>query len=66
MDGAAKVNTALGCIGKVLCIGGSCHGRFAIFVVLVHPSSCRNLKLLRAKKAAQEAFDDGNKLVRVL
>jgi hypothetical protein len=30
-----RVNTALGCIGKVLCAGGSCHRQFTIFVVLV-------------------------------
>jgi hypothetical protein len=48
----------LGCIGEVLWAGGSCHRRFAIFVVLVVLSSLRNLKFLRAEKAAQKAFDD--------
>jgi hypothetical protein len=54
---AAKGGQLLYCIGKVICVGGSCHRRFTIFVVL-SVSSRRNFKVLRAKKKAQEAFDD--------
>jgi hypothetical protein len=61
MNRAAKVNNALGSIGIVLCAGASYHRRFTIFVVLVVPSSRRNLKFLRAKRKAQEAFVDGIK-----
>jgi hypothetical protein len=47
----------LGCIGEALCVGGSCHCRFAIFVVLVVPyRGGMTLKFLRAKKEAQEAL----------
>jgi hypothetical protein len=55
---AAKEGQLLGCIGEVICAGGSCRGRFTIFVVLFVSSSHKNFKILRAKKEAQEAFDD--------
>ncbi len=50
----AKTLEQLRCIGEVICVGGSCHRRFTIIFVLFVPSSRR----IRAKKEAQEAFDD--------
>jgi hypothetical protein len=60
MKPSAKVNTVLGCIDEDIGVGGSCHRRLEVFVVLFVPSSRTgsNLKFLRAKKEAQEAFDD--------
>jgi hypothetical protein len=54
----AKGDQLLDCIGKVICVGGSCHRRFSIFVVPFVLSSRRNFKFLRGKKGAQEAFFD--------
>jgi hypothetical protein len=51
----AKAVALLDCIDEVICVGGSCHRRKG---VLLFFSSCRNFKFLRAKKEAQEAFDD--------
>ncbi len=58
MDPPAKITKLLDCIGKVIGVGGSCHSRFSIFVVLFVLSSRTNFEILRAKKGAQEAFDD--------
>ncbi len=57
MNPTAKTIEQLGCIDEFVCVGGSCHRRFTIFVVLFVPSSRRNFKFLRAKKEAHEAFD---------
>ena len=35
MNPTAKTIEQLGCIGDFLCVGGRCHRRFTIFVVLV-------------------------------
>jgi hypothetical protein len=56
MNPTAKTIEQLGCIDEY--IGGSCHRRIAIVVVLFVPSSRRNFKFLRAKEEAQEALDD--------
>jgi hypothetical protein len=58
MDPPAKITELLDCIGEVIGVGGSCHRRFSIFVVLFVSSSRTNFEILRAKKGAQEAFDD--------
>jgi hypothetical protein len=59
MNSPAKtIGVLLGCIGEVLCIGGSCH---RLFVNLLFLSSPMNLKFLGTKKEAQEAFVDGTK-----
>jgi hypothetical protein len=47
-----------GCIDEDIGAGGSCHFLFTIIVVLFVPSSRRNFKFLRAKREAQEVFDD--------
>jgi hypothetical protein len=57
MNPTTKGGQLLGCIGKVVWAGGSCHRQFKIFVVLVVPSSHKNLKFLRVNKTGQEAFD---------
>jgi hypothetical protein len=61
MNPTAKITELLGCIDEVICVGGRGHRRFTIFVVLFVSSSARyrrNFKILRAKKEAQEAFDE--------
>jgi hypothetical protein len=58
MNPAAKTIKQLGCIDEYDGVGGSCHRRFSIFVVLFVSSSRTNFEILRPKKGAQEAFDD--------
>jgi hypothetical protein len=58
MKPSAKGNTVLDYIDEVICVGGSYQHQFTIFVVLFVPSSHTNFKFPRAKKEAQEAFDD--------
>jgi hypothetical protein len=58
MKPCAKGSSLLGCIDEDIGAGGSYNRRFIIFVVLFIPSCRRNFKFLRAKKEAQEAFDD--------
>jgi hypothetical protein len=55
MSPTAKAVALLGCIGEVISIGGSCHRRKGVSLLL---SSGRNFKFLRGKKEAQEAVDD--------
>jgi hypothetical protein len=58
MNPTAKAVALLDCIREVIGVGGSCHRRFSIFVVIFVSSSRTNFEILRAKKGAQEAFDD--------
>jgi hypothetical protein len=57
MNPPAKIAELLHCFDGVICVGGRCHRRITIFVVLFVLSSGRNFEILRAKKEAQEAFD---------
>ena len=50
MNPTAKTVEQLGSIGEVISLGARYHRRFTIFVVLVVPSSRRNLKFLRVLK----------------
>jgi hypothetical protein len=56
MNATAKAARAKSCNGEVLLVGGSSHRRFAI---LLFGRPVKNLKFLRAKLEAQEAFIDG-------
>ena len=58
MNPPAETAELLDWIGEVIGVGGSCLCRFSIFVVLFVSSSRTNFEILRAKKGAQEAFDD--------
>jgi hypothetical protein len=60
MNPTAKTIEQLGFIGGVLCVGGSYHRRFSIFVVFVVPSSRRNLKFLRVLKRTSWVFQIKN------
>jgi hypothetical protein len=55
MKAGAKVIELLACICEVLCVGGSCHRRFAILTI---GRPVKNLKFLRAKIEAQGASVD--------
>jgi hypothetical protein len=59
MDPPGKIMTLLYGIDEVIGVGGSCHCRFLIFVVLFVLSSRRNFwKSCGQKKGAKEGFDD--------
>jgi hypothetical protein len=55
MNPPAKLTKLLGCIDEVICVGGRCHCQKGVMLLL---SSQTNSNFLRAKKEAQEAFDD--------
>jgi hypothetical protein len=55
MNPPAKITELLGCIDEVICVGGRCHRQKGVMLLL---SSRTNSNFLRAKKEAQEAFDD--------
>ena len=56
MDPPAKITELLDRVDEVIGVGGSCHRRFTIFVVLFVSSSHTNFEILHGKIKAQEAF----------
>jgi hypothetical protein len=60
MNPTANTIEQVGFIGKVLCVGGSYHRPFTTFVVLVVPSSHRNLKFLHVLKRTSRVFQIQN------